>query len=222
MVRTLRHFVHEGVGWRTLTASDQFVSGSTLRRWLRRWFVNGTLRALHLTLVRSLRSGSAAEPVTIVVDSCSVRAKHGGDLGGPNPTDRGKPGTKYHVVTLADGTPLGAVASGANVHDTRMFPHLLKLAQAVCASIGQVFADAGYDSAFNRDLCRKLGVDPVIRRRGEEHGSGLGTVRHIVENAHSWLLSNKRLDRRHDRSTSVVQTLLTFACVYVVAHRLAQ
>lgn len=102
------------------------------------------------------------------------------------------------------------------------FAHLLKLAQAVCASIGKVFADAGYDSAFNRDRCRKQGVEPVIRRRGDEHGSGLGTIRHIVENANAWLLANKRLDRRHDRSTTVVQSLLDFACAYVAAHRLAE
>jgi transposase len=182
------------------------------------------LRAIHRALVLALRSGpvAAVEAVGIIVDSCSVRAKHGGDLVGPSPTDRGKPGTKYHVVTLTDGTPLGAVASGANVNDTMMFPHLLKLAQAVCASIGKVFADAGYDSAANRDLCRKQGMEPVIRQRGDEHGSGLGKVRHIVENANSWLLSNKRLDRRHDRSTNVVQSLLNFACVYVAAHRLAE
>lgn len=225
VVRTLRHFVHEGVGWRTLTASDQFVSGSTLRRglhWLQRWFANGTLRALHLALVRSLRSGSAAEAVTLVIDSCSVRAKHGGDLVGPNPTDRGKLGTKYHVVTLTDGTPVGAVASAANINDTLMLPHLVKLAQAVCASIAKLYADAGYDSAFNREFCQRQGVDPWIRRRGDPHGSGLGTVRHIVENVIAWLLSNKRLDRRHDRSTVIIPSLLTFACLYLVARRLAE
>lgn len=222
VIQTFHYFAHEGVGWRTLTASDQFVSGSTLRRWLRRWFTNGTLRALHLALVRALRSGPAAEAATLIVDSCSVRAKHGGALVGPNPTDRGKPGTKYHVVTLTDGTPLGAVATAANINDTMILPHLVKLAQAVCASIARLYADAGYDSAFNREVCRRQGVDPRIRRRGDPHGSGFGTVRHIVENAISWLLSNKRLDRRHDRSILIVQSLLTFACLYLVARRLAE
>lgn len=224
VVRTFRYFTHEGVGWRALTASERFVSGSTLRRWLGRWFANGTLRQIHRALVRALRSGpaAAAEAVAIVVDSCTVRAKHGGDLVGPNPTDRGKPGTKYHVVTLTDGTPLGAIASKANSNDTIVLPHLVKLAEAVCASIAKLFADAGYDSSFNRTFCRKQGMEPFIRRREDGHGSGLGKVRHIVENALSWLLSNKRLDRRHDRSTRVVQSLLNFACVYVVAHRLTQ
>jgi hypothetical protein len=35
---------------------------------------------------------------------------------GPNPKDRGKPGTKLHLVTDARGTPLGFCLSGANRH----------------------------------------------------------------------------------------------------------
>ena len=77
--------------------------------------------------------------------SCSVRAKHGGELTGPNPTDRGKAGTKYHLVVSTDGIPLAAIPSAANVHDTRLFPHLLRLAQVVCAAIGRLYADAAYD-----------------------------------------------------------------------------
>lgn len=37
---------------------------------------------------------------------------------GPNPTDRGKPGTKRHLVVDARGTPLGVVLTGANTHDS--------------------------------------------------------------------------------------------------------
>ena len=36
---------------------------------------------------------------------------------GPNPTDRGKPGTKYHLLTNRNGLPLHVLASAANVHD---------------------------------------------------------------------------------------------------------
>jgi hypothetical protein len=72
--------------------------------------------------------------------------------------------------------PLGVVPSAANVHDTRLFPHLLRLAQVVCAAIGRLYADAAYDSADNRQLCRRDGIQPCIRKVGEPHGSGLGTV----------------------------------------------
>jgi hypothetical protein len=90
-------------------------------------------------------------------DSCSVRAKRGGELTGPNPTDRGKPGTKYHVAVATDGLPLGVVPSAANVHDTCLFPHLLCLAQVVCAAIGRLYADAAYDSVGNRQLYPRRG-----------------------------------------------------------------
>lgn len=164
---------------------------------------------------------AAAHELDVIVDSCSVRAKHGGDLTGPNPTDRGKRGTKYHIVVASDGLPLGAVASAANVHDTRMFPELLRLALVVGARIARLLADAGYDSADNRWLCLREGIQPLIRRIGSEHGSGLGVIRSVVENANAWLLNNKRLDRRHDRSAGIIQSLLTTACIFVIANRLA-
>jgi hypothetical protein len=50
----------------------------------------------------------------------SDRAALGGEAVGPNPTDRGRPGTKGHLVTDAQGTPLGLTLSGANRHDSRM------------------------------------------------------------------------------------------------------
>lgn len=127
------------------------------------------------------RSGPDATAWDLVVDSCSVRAKRGGELTGANPTDRSKPGTKYHVVISTDGLPLAVVPSPANVHDTRLLPDLLRLAQVVCAAIGRLYADAGYDSADNRGLCLHDGVQPHIRKIGETHGSALGKVRCVVE-----------------------------------------
>ncbi len=36
---------------------------------------------------------------------------------GHNPTDRGKLGTKRHILTDKDGIPLSAVITSANIHD---------------------------------------------------------------------------------------------------------
>jgi Transposase DDE domain len=124
------------------------------------------------------------------------------------------------VVVATDGTPLGVVPSAANVHDTRLFPHLLRLAPAVCAAVGKVYADAGYDSAENRGLCLQDGLQPCIRKVGEAHGSGLGAVRGVVGHDRAWLLTNKRLDRRQDRLGRVILALLTAACIFIVANRI--
>ena len=91
----------------------------------------------------------------------------------------------------------------------------------VCVAIARLYADAGYDSAENRWLCERDGILPVIRPIGEPHGSGLGTVRCVVEHANAWLLANKRLDRRNDRLAMIIDALLTAACIFVLANRLA-
>jgi transposase len=234
VVASLLFFLREGVQWRELRAVPGRVSGATLRRRLAAWSSTGILQQVHARLIRMIRGGpnaiGALDTVvvdtvvvdTVVVDSCSVRAKRGGDLVGPNPTDRGKLGTKYHIAVSADGLPLAAVASAANVNDTLLLPHLLNRALVVCANLGRLMADAGYDSRDNRECCRRYGVLPLIRARDADHGSGLGTVRHIVENAISWLLMNKRLDRRHDRSALILQALLTTACTVIAAKRVAE
>jgi hypothetical protein len=80
---------------------------------------------------------------TLILDSCSVRAKRAGDLPGPNPTDRGKQGTKYHVAVTGEGVPVACVATAANVNDTLVFERLFLAAFAVMARIETVFADTG-------------------------------------------------------------------------------
>ena len=124
------------------------------------------------------------------------------------------------MVASADGLPLGVVPSAANLHDTCLFPHLLRLALVVCAAIGRLYADAAYDSADNRGLCWRNGIQPHIRQVGEPHGSGLGSVRCVVEHDCAWLLANKRLDRRQDRLGQMILALLTAACIFIVANRI--
>jgi Transposase DDE domain len=174
VVETLRFFLREGVQWRELRATAGRACGSTLRRRLEDWSAAATLRRAHAALVRMVRAGPEVVPGDVVVDSRSVRAKRGGELTGPNPTDRGKLGTTDHVVVSAAGLPPAALPSAANVHDTRLFPHLLRLAQVVCAAIGRLHADAAYDSADNRGLCLRDGIQPCIRKVGAPHGSRPG------------------------------------------------
>jgi transposase len=221
VIEILCFFLREGVQWRELRAADGRASGSTLRSRLDEWHRNALLRRVHAVLVRMVRSGPDAAALDVVVDSCSVRANRGGELTRPNPTDRGKPGTKSHIVVSADGLPLASIPSPANVHDTKLFPDLLRLAQVVCAAIGRLYADAGYDSVESRWLCLRDGVQPHIRKIGEPHGSGLGKVRCVVEHGYAWLLTNKRLDRQQDRLGRIVLSLLTAAAIFIIANRLS-
>jgi Transposase DDE domain len=221
VVEAPRFFVREGVRWREPRATAGRACGSTLRRRLDDRGATALLRRVHPALVRMVRAGPGTAPWDAAVDSCSVRAERGGELTGPDPTDRGKAGTKYHVVASTDGLPPGVVPSAANVHDTRLFRHLLHLARIVRAAIAKLDADAGYDGAGNRDPCRRDGIQPRIREIGAAHGSGPGRVRCVVEHDCAWLLVNKRLDRRWDRRGHIILALLTAACIFIVANRIS-
>ncbi|SDE57103.1 IS5 family transposase [Belnapia rosea] len=217
VVATLRRFLREGTPWRSLTATEDQASGSTVRRCLRRWATARVLPKVHALLVGMLRGHP-----DLILDSCSARAKRGGDLTGPNPTDRAKRGTKYHVAVDADGVPVACVATAANVNDTLAFERLFLAVFAVMARIRTVFADKGYDAERNRDLCHQFSATPQIHRRGRPRGSGLGKRRWPAERSNAWLLENKRLALRYDRLGFVIQSLLQTACIFLVAGRLAR
>jgi hypothetical protein len=49
----------------------------------------------------------------------------GGAATGPNPTDKGKPGSKPHLLVDRESVPLAPAVTAANVHDSRMLKPLL-------------------------------------------------------------------------------------------------
>jgi transposase len=217
VVATLRRFLREGTPWRSLVATEDQASGSTLRRALARWAETGLLARVHALLVGMLRGHP-----DLILDTCSVRAKRGGDLTGPNPTDRAKRGTKYHVAVDGNGVPVASAATAANVNDTLVFERLFLAAFAVMARIRTVFADKGYDAEHHRELCRAFGAESHIHRRGRPCGSGLGKRRWPVERSNAWVLENRRLALRYDRLGFIIQSLLQAACIFLVAGRLVR
>jgi transposase len=146
---------------------------------------------------------------------------------GANPVDRGKPGTKLHLVCDGGGLPLTAVVTAANVNDTTMF-------QAVVADIppvrtpagrrrtrpGTVHADKGYASQANRAWLRRRGIRPRIARRGIESSARLGRHRWRVERSLSWLSCFRRLQVRWDRYSGRFFAFVLVACAVVCFGRL--
>src|SRR5205823_4920055 len=119
---------------------------------------------------------------------CQPRAgEKGGSETGPSPVDRGRAGSKHHLLVDATGIPLAFTLTGGNRHDVTQLIPLLDRVPAVGGLVGrprrrpeQVIGDRGYDYDKHRRLVRARGVIPVIAQRSSEHGSGLGAVRWVV------------------------------------------
>ncbi|NHH82678.1 hypothetical protein DRA46_04812 [Burkholderia gladioli] len=146
----------------------------------------------------------------------------GGPKTGPNPTDRARPGSKHHIFTDANGTPLAAILTGANVNDVTQLLPLIDAIPSIRGLRGHpiqrprvVYADRGYDSERHRRALRNRGIQPVIAKRRTEHGSGLGKYRWVVERTHSWLHSFRRLRTRFERGADIHEAFLKLGCSLV-------
>ena len=155
----------------------------------------------------------------------------GGEATGPNPTDRGKAGSKYHLVVDRTGIPLAIRLSSANAHDATQ---LLPLVDAIPPIIGprgkpgrprkrpvKLHADKAYDYPALRRALRARGITPRIARRGIESSERLGRHRWVVERSLAWLLGCRRLGVRYERRADLLQGLLHLACALICIKFLA-
>ena len=150
----------------------------------------------------------------------------GGDETGPDPTNRGKLGTKRHVVSDRRGAPLGAAISAANRND-------MKLAEATLDSV--VVPRPAPTPTQPQHLCRDKGFDyPETRAAAEARGytvhtpvRGLDTPpppprqrhparRWVVERTNSWHNRFRKLRIRYEKKAANYLGLLHFACFLIV------
>jgi transposase len=146
---------------------------------------------------------------------------------GANPVDRGKPGSKLHLVCDATGLPLTAAVTAADINDTTLFEAVVDDVPAVRTPSGRrrtrpvkLHADKGYDSRANRAYLRRRGIRPRIARRGVESSTRLGRHRWRVERSLSWLSCFRRLQVRWDRDSGRWFAFVLVACAVVCFNRL--
>jgi transposase len=108
-----------GIPWEYLPAEMGCGSGMTCWRRLRDWYQAGVWRRLHQVLLEELAQADRIDWDRAALDSAAVPALGGQEMG-KNPTDRGKQGTKRHLLVYAHGIPLTVLVSAANVHDSKM------------------------------------------------------------------------------------------------------
>lgn len=149
--------------------------------------------------------------------------KKGGELTGPNPTDKGRPGSKQHLVVERGGIPLAAAVSAANLNDHFLFEPLLDAVPAVgngrpgrprCRP-EKAHADKAYDQRCCRAACRIRGIVPRIARRGVDSSERLGRYRWVIERTFAWLTRFRRLSIRYERLAQMHLALLTLGCALI-------
>jgi IS5 family transposase len=149
----------------------------------------------------------------------------GGEQTGPNPTDRGKLGSKRHLLVDRGGVPLAVRHKAANVHDSNMLEAMLDAVSPIRRPRGcsgrprkhpeKLHADKGYDFHRCRGALRQRGIIPRIGRRGLDSSERLGRHRWVAERTLAWLNRYRRLKVRYERLADVHQAFLSLGCALV-------
>ena len=149
---------------------------------------------------------------------------------GPNPTDRGKAGTKKSLIVEAQGGPLGAVIAGANVPDCKLLDHTIEAIVIDRPDVTEgapqhLCLDKGFDNPSGRDAAERHGYTPHIRRIGEEKrpcdgAKGRRPRRWVVERTLAWLSKCRALLVRYDKHEGNYPGLIELACGLIWFRRL--
>lgn len=152
--------------------------------------------------------------------------RKGGVAVGPNPTDKGKPGSKHHLLVDRQGIPLAVALTAANVHHSRVLEALLDAVEPVRTGRrgrprrrpAKLHADKGHAYRRCRDACVTRGIQPRIARKRVEAKNTLGRHRWVAERTLAWLARYRRLTVRYERLADVHAAFLDLACALICWH----
>lgn len=216
-----------GVQWEQLPRC--FGAKSTVHGWFQRFVEDGVLEEIWALLVAECDALGTVAWAWQAADGIMGKSRFDGDERRPNPTDRGKQGTKKHVLVDEHGGPLAAVIAAANVNDHLLLEQTIEaivvdrpdpqlVAQHLCL-------DKAYDNKTGDRVCDEAGYVAHIRRIGEEKLDVVGEKTHparrwVVERTLAWLQRCRAILIRYDKKADNYKGLVQLACTLLWYRRL--
>ncbi|WP_330294150.1 IS5 family transposase [Streptomyces griseorubiginosus] len=226
-LRGVLFVLYTGITWQQLPMELGFGSGQTCWRRLGRWREAGVFEALHQRLLAELNAAGQIDWSLRLRGRLPREGEKGGDATGPSPVDRGRTGSKHHVICDGKGTPFTVITTAANVNDVTQALALVDGIPPVAGRPGRprsrpdtLLGHKAYDSNPLRRELRNRRIQPVISRKGSTNIQGLGTLRYVVEQTFALLHQFKRLAVRWERRPDLHEALASLACALICWRRL--
>lgn len=149
----------------------------------------------------------------------------GGADVGPNPTDRGKNGTKTNLLVEGQGGPLGVSTAPAHWHDSVCLEDLLySIVVERPEEEEHLLLDKGYDNPTGHQTAAEFGYIAHIRPiRAETRPRRPGrrkARRWVVERTLAWLRKCRAILVRYNKKAENYLGLLQLACALIWYRRL--
>jgi putative transposase len=224
MLGAMLYVLRTGLQWNALPR--EVGASSTVYDRFRFWLAAGFFTRLWQAGLQEFDELAGLDWEWQSLDGAMTKAPFGGAATGPNPTDRGKRGTKRSTLSEGHGLPLALVVAGAHRHDMKLAGVTLDAVvvarpQPSAAAEQGLCLDAGYDYDQVRAEAEQRGYTPHIRSRGEDraHAGSRDPQkrprRWVVERLHSWLNRARRLLVRWEKRQDTYEAFLHLACALV-------
>jgi putative transposase len=220
-----------GCQWKAIHKNWFGVSSSVIHERLQTWREQGVFEDVLREMVLYYHAKREIGWKWQSMDSKSCPVPLGGEKTGRNPTDRGKQGSKIHLLVDEKGAPLALHITGANEHDKRSADDLIisivverpdpdEVEQHLCA-------DKGYDyNDVHQVVAQEQYVSHIKhrRRRNEplaEECPIPGELRYparrwVVERTLGWLCKRRSLRIRWCKKLKNWIAFIQLACAHIL------
>lgn len=218
-----------GCSWETAEQLMRHcVSDTTLRARNNAWVAAGIFEHLADEAIAAYDRIIELDLSECSIDGSQHKAPCGGEGTGPNPTDRGRSGWKWSLLTDRAGVPFGWATNGANRHDVILFKPTLAAGQerGLVLDIETLHLDRGYDNGRIRDCVGGYGIDDLICAKKRPPGTAVFKLpvplgmRWPVERTNSWLTNYGQMRRNTDRRIDLRLGQLALAIALILTIKL--
>lgn len=202
------YVLRTGCQWKALP-KERFGSASAIHKRFLEWEAAGLFEAVWKAGLAEYDQMEGIAWRWQSVDGAMMKAPLAQESVGPNPTDRGKKGSKRHLLVDGRGVPLSLVVTGANVHDCKRLDEVLtaivvKRKASAHRRNKHLCADAGYRGAAHlRTIEGHSYIPHVVDRRKEadikRRDPKKKARRWAVEVCHSWFNRFRKLLVRYEK-----------------------
>jgi putative transposase len=223
MMTAIFYLLRTGCQWKAIPQS--LGASSTVHDRFQEWQQADVFQALWQAGVLEYDRVKGLDWEWQAMDGAMTKAPLGGESTGPNPTDRGKKGTKRSLLTEGNGVPIGLAVVGANRHDMKLTEatlgsHVVPRPEPTEDKPQHLCLDKGYDYDLVREVVAARSYIAHIMARGEEAQEkreipGYRARRWVVERTHSWMNRFRRILIRWEKKVVNYLAMLHFACAWI-------
>lgn len=221
------HVLWTGSQWKSIEKEWFNASSSVLHERFQTWQEQGLFEKLFKKMVKYYAREQKIGWKWQSIDSMMSSAPLGGSKTGKNPTDRGKLGSKVHLLVDERGAPLAIFITGANEHDKWSADDLIVHIVVKRPHSEQHFcADKGYDY---EDVHQFVGLMNYIehikhrRKRNEPKDECLvpgeksfPARRWVVERTFGWLAKRRSVATRWCKKSQNWLAFVHMACAHIL------